>query len=81
MREADLQSVLTTLFRRFPELVGFCVLESDDDLTLAAVETYPCNESAAELMPEIAAPLMELMDEDPQARELLGGRTFARTLH
>jgi len=81
VKEADLQSVVATLFQQFPELVGFCVLQSDEDLTLGAVETYPCGAAPADLMPQIAAPLIELMDEDPQARQLLGGRTFARTLH
>jgi hypothetical protein len=30
---------------------------------------------------EIAVALVDLMDDEPAARELLRGRTFARTLH
>jgi hypothetical protein len=29
---------------------------------------------------EIAAPLLELLEEEPEARELMRGRTFAHSL-
>lgn len=80
MKEAQVRTVVATLFRRFPELVGFSVWEASEDLCLASVETFPCDAEPS-LMGEIAAPLLDLLDEDPEARELLSGRTFARTLH
>lgn len=81
MKEAELQAVVASLFQRFPELLGFCVGEEKDELCLASVETFPAELAPAELMGEIAAPLLDLLEEDPQARELMRGRTFARTLH
>lgn len=81
MKETELQAVVATLFQRFPELVGFSVREETEDLCLAGVETFPSVPEPAFLMDEIAAPLLELLDEDPEARELLSGRTFARTVH
>jgi hypothetical protein len=81
MKEAELQAVVANLFQRFPELVGFSVGEAQDDLCLAGVETFPADPEPEDLMGAIAVPLIELLEEDPEARELLNGRTFARTLH
>jgi len=81
MKEADLQAVVATIFQRLPELVGFCVREAKDELCLAGVETFPADLEPDELMGEIALPLLDLLEEDPQARELMRGRTFARTVH
>jgi len=81
MKEAELQALVAHLFQRFPELVGFSVREAEDELCLAGVETFPSDPEPDELMGAIAGPLLELLEEDPQARELLSGRTFARTLH
>lgn len=80
MNEADLQAVVATLFQRVPELLAFSVRETKDDLLLSAVETFPSVEPAR-LMDHVVTPLLELLDEEPEARELLSGRTFARTLH
>ena len=81
MKETELQAVVATLFQRFPELVGFSVREAKDELCLAGVEIFPAGLEPDGLMGEIAGPLLDLLDEDPDARELLSGRTFARTLH
>jgi hypothetical protein len=81
MKETDLQAVVASLFERFPELVGFSVREAKDDLCLSGVETFPPEAQPARLMGAIAAPLLDMLDEDPAAGELLSGRTFARTLH
>lgn len=48
---------------------------------LTNIETFPGTVPPGELVGEIALPLIELMDEQPEARELLRGRTFARRLH
>ena len=81
MNESELQALVANLFQRFPELVGFSVRETPDDLLLSGVETFPAGLEAARLMHDIVVPLRELLDEEPDARELLSGRTFARTLH
>lgn len=80
MKEAQLQAVVATLFERFPELVGFSVWDATENLCLAGVEIFP-GDAKPSLMSKIAAPLLDLLDEEPEARELLSGRTFARTLH
>lgn len=81
------------LFRRWPALVGFSVQDvaclSDDrvagrlegELCLADLETQPYAALPEELFGDVAVALIDLMDEDPAAREALRGRTFARVLH
>jgi hypothetical protein len=51
------------------------------ELVLADVETDPWPAPSQELCGEIAVALLDLMENEPAARELLLGRTFARTLH
>jgi hypothetical protein len=51
------------------------------DLVIADVETDPWRVQPRHLVGEIAVALVDLMDDEPAARELLRGRTFARTLH
>jgi hypothetical protein len=51
------------------------------DLVIADVETDPWRVQPRQLVGEIAVALVDLMDDEPAARELLRGRTFARTLH
>lgn len=91
--ESHLEAVVAELFERLPALVGFSVQQLDappaepahmqleNELVLADVETFPWPGQRAELLGEIALPLLELIDEEPEARELLRGRTFVRTLH
>jgi hypothetical protein len=89
----ELQALVASLFERFPALLGFSIEdarpsdaagsggEAEGDLCLAHVATFPGYAAPAGLMGEIAVPLQELLDEEPAARELLRGRTFARALH
>ena len=80
--QADLQALVASLFQRFPALVGFSIDEaSRPDLRFSHVVTFPGYIAPTELMNEIAVPLLELLEEEPDARELLRGRTFARSLH
>lgn len=84
--EADIKAVVKTLFLRWPALVGFSVQdggERGDELYLMDVQTYPwpSEEDSAGLRRDIAHAFVELLDEAPDARELLRARTFARTLH
>ena len=78
--ETELQTVVSELFQRMPALVGFSLADADE-LCLAQVETFPWNPTEAELLREIGMPLLELVDEAPEARALLRGRTFARAMH
>ena len=82
--KSELTVVVDEIFRRWPSLVGFSVQESQTlpaDLVIADVETDPWPVQPRELVGEIAVALVDLMDDEPAARELLRGRTFARTLH
>jgi hypothetical protein len=80
--EAALGALVRELFRRWPALVGFSV-EEDGELFLSDVALCPWLEEQQQvrLPAEIAVALFEFLDCEPAARALLGGRTFARTLH
>ena len=69
---------MASLFDRLPMLSGFCV---QDDLSVAevAVDTWPGWNASAQLIEEIGRLLQDLVDERPDAVELLRGRTFARS--
>ena len=69
------------IFATCPELSGFSVGQIGGELCLSDVETDPRLVKSEELLGNIAAALLELIDENPAAAELLRGRTFARTLH
>jgi hypothetical protein len=77
---SQVDAVVAQVFDRLPVLVGFSVA-LEPELVLADVETFPWTPYGAELTGEIAVPLLDLMDEEPAARELLRGRTFARSVH
>jgi hypothetical protein len=82
--ETEVTAVVDAIFRRWPSLVGFSVQESQTfpaDLVIADVEIDPWPAQPRGLEGEIAVALLDLMDDEPAARELLRGRTFARTLH
>jgi hypothetical protein len=93
--EADLAATINSLFRRCPTLCGFSVRDaaelSRDRLALrpasglfvTEVSVYPMRDliAPAELCNEIVAALADLIDECPDAGELLRARTFARILH
>lgn len=79
--ETEVAAVVDTLFRRWPSLIGFSVQREDNELVLSNVETDPWPAHSPQLFGDIAAALRDLMEEAPAARELLLGRTFARTLH
>jgi hypothetical protein len=68
------------LFQRYPTLCGFSVKE---DLSFSNVACHPAlgSEEAQILCEEISAALGELIDERPEAAELLRGRTLARAFH
>ncbi len=93
--EADVASRVEALFKRCPMLAGFSVqdeagLGEDRDavsleggLALAdiAVHAWPGFQASELLQDEIAEAMLDLLEERPEAGELLRGRTFARTRH
>jgi hypothetical protein len=82
--DADLEFSIRMLFRRRPTLCGFSVTDAPNDkLRITEVTVYPWSVlgAPAELCDEIQATLLELIDECPGTRALLGGRTFVRVFH
>ncbi len=79
----QLEEQLQSLFARCPELSGFSVRGEADELFVSDVGISPRlgAEQYGEIYQEIANTLSVLLDEQPEAGELLRGRTFARTLH
>lgn len=95
MKNPDRITALDSLFHRWPGLLGFTVQDAasvpgdrewvrlDGGLSLADVglQDWVGHEDRVEMLEELAGALLELMEERPEAHELLKGRTFARTLH
>ncbi len=81
--QIQLEEQLQSLFARCPELSGFSVRGEADELFVSDVGISPRlgAEQYGEIYQEIANTLSVLLDEQPEAGELLRGRTFARTLH
>jgi hypothetical protein len=83
------------LFNRLPMLSGFSVQDRapltrdrnmvplDADLCIAdvAVHAWPGLHATPAMCDEIVQAMLELLDDHPEARELLRGYTFARTFH
>lgn len=76
----EVQAVVSTLFQRYPALCGFSVKQ---DLSFTNVACHPAIDGDEEqvLCEEISATLHDLLEERPEAAELLRGRTVARTFH
>jgi hypothetical protein len=93
--EADLGASIHALFIRCPRLHGFAVqsaarlsphgfgLQRENGLVVTDLSIYPaCDlDTAVRHLDTIEVALTKLIDECPEARELLCGRTFARVLH
>jgi len=93
--EADLGASIHALFIRCPRLHGFAILgatplaghgfplQRAGGLVVTDLSIYPaCDlDTALKHLGKIEAALAKLIDECPEARELLCGRTFARVLH
>ena len=76
----EVQDLVNTLFQRYPTLCGFSV---KDDMSFSNLACHPAlaGDEAELLCEEISQALHELMEERPEAAELLRGRTLARTFH
>ena len=93
--EADLGASIHALFVRCPRLHGFAIqsaarlsphevgLQRGIGLVVTDLSIYPaCDlDTALRHLAKIEVALTRLIDECPEARELLCGRTFARVLH
>jgi hypothetical protein len=77
---SEVSNVVEALFQRQPALCGFSVRE---DLSLSNVSCHPAlhGMEASALLDEIADALHELLEERPEAAEVLRGRTLARVFH
>jgi hypothetical protein len=76
----EVNDTMSALFQRYPALCGFSVKE---DLSFSNVACHPAlvGDEAQILCEEISAALSELVEERPEAAELLRGRTLARSFH
>jgi hypothetical protein len=84
--EADVRDVVDDLFRRWPALLGFSVRAhaaqtQSEEIYLADLETRAWTAEPQDILGDVALALIELVDEEPAALELMRDRTFARTLH
>ena len=92
--EAALSERIETIFERSPELYGFSVEERlvskgaqegarEWELYVSAVAAYPelGPDQEEGFIGQISEALAELLNQRPQAADLLPGRTFARVWH
>jgi hypothetical protein len=93
--EEDLAARLDAIFDRCPQLHGFTVQDSsalpeelrslalEKELVVTDIGVYPFinAEQCEAIYNEIAVALLDFMFERPNAKDLLRGRTFVRTLH
>lgn len=90
---ADIVATIAALFARCHMLSGFSVQDRvtltrdrnmaplDGDLCVADVTVHAGFSAPPVLYDEIAQTLLDLLDEHPEAYELLRGQSFARTFH
>lgn len=93
--EASVASKIRGLFARCPTLHGFSVQDRamlprdidptripDADLFVTEIGIFPKLDSQFdEIYDEITGAISDLVKDEPQAYDLLRGRTFARSLH
>jgi len=81
--QSQLEHQVESLFARCPELCGFSVRSENDELFVSDVGIAPrlSPQQYGEIFQDIARTLADLLEDEPEAEELLRGRTFARTLH
>ena len=81
--QRQLEDEVQSLFARCPDLCGFAVRAEAEELYVSDIGISPrlSAEQYGEIYQDIALTLSELLEERPEAGDLLRGRTFARTLH
>ena len=79
--EADLAVRVEVLFRAWPELAGFTVQEESPIPANVVCHGALGDAQTEAMIGELTRMMLDLVDEEPEAPELLLGRTFARALH
>ena len=93
--EEDLATRVGAIFDRCPQLFGFTVQDSsalpeelraialERELVVSDIGVYPYlnADQCEQIYNEIAVALLDFLFERPSAKDVLRGRTFARTLH
>jgi hypothetical protein len=71
------------LFQEIPVLCGFTVRSRAGRIELSDIGLYPvpAEDEAKLICDEIRHTLAQLLEERPEARSLVAGRTFARVVH
>lgn len=92
--EAEVTAGMKLLFYRHPQLCGFVVRDRDGlpphinreklegEIFITEIGLYPRLDKSQydEIYDEIAKVITRLVNEQPETREVLVGRTFARTM-
>ena len=78
--EAIVAQHIHQLFQRLPMLAGFW-LRPDLEVAELSALTWPGCTAGRDLYQEVMQSLAELVEERPEAVQLMRGRTFARALH
>lgn len=81
--EAHVEQSIFALFQDIPVLCGFTVRSRAGRIELSDVGLYPlpAEDEAKLICDEIRHALAQLLEERPEARPLVSGRTFARVVH
>jgi hypothetical protein len=81
--QAQVEESILSLFQDIPSLCGFTVQARPSGLELADIGLFPApaDDEAKLIHEEIRETISQLIDERPEARNLVTGRTFARALH
>lgn len=93
--EANVEAKIRALFARCPSLHGFSIQDRamlprdvdqtripDADLFVTEIGVFPKLDSQFdEIYDEITLAISDLVHEQPQAYDILRGRTFARRMH
>lgn len=78
--QSQVEESIFSLFKDIPSLCGFTVTGTLEPADLS-LYPLPAAEEAMLIHEEIRDTLSRLLDERPEARNLVSGRTFARALH
>jgi hypothetical protein len=81
--EAQVEQSIFELFQDIPVLCGFTVRSRAGAIELSDIGLFPvpADDEAKLICDEIRQTLAELLEERPEARSLVAGRTFARVVH
>ncbi len=77
---SQVEESIFSLFKDIPSLWGFTVTGTLEPADLSLYPA-PAAEEARLIREEIRDTLSQLLEERPEARNLVSGRTFARALH